>query len=135
MHRGPPGTMLDTDPSRQSELGYESVQTFRNTARTLLCIFVTAMLLTSAFVSGCASSNGAANIRAREAELISSEVGRSREGENIYFVTLSYDEVSGVHSTVTTQVDSLTFMRCRRAGRLCVVPESDHAVTIVPCAD
>jgi hypothetical protein len=93
------------------------------------------MLLSSAFISGCASSSGVANTRAREAEVISSEIGRSREGENIYFVTLSYDEVSGVHSTVTTRVDPVTFMRCRRAGRLCVIQEADHAVTVVPCDD
>jgi hypothetical protein len=116
-------------------MGDEAFQAMSNTPRTPSCAIATAMLLAGVLVSGCASSRTAARVQAREAEVIASQTGRSIDGASIYFVTLSYDEASGVHSTITKQVDQLTFMRCRLAGRLCVIPWPDRAVTIVRCDD
>jgi len=116
-------------------MGREVIQPVNQTPRTPSGATAATMLLVWAVVSGCASSRTAAQLQAREAEVISSQMGQSMDGESIYFVTLSYDETSGVHSTVTTQVDQLTFVRCRLAGRLCVIPGPDRGVTVVRCDD
>jgi hypothetical protein len=116
-------------------MGHEVIQPVNKTPRTPSGAIATTMLLVWFFVSGCASSNTAARLQAREAEVISSRTGQSDDGANTYFVTLSYDEASGVHSTITTQVDQLTFVRCRLAGRLCVIPGPDKGVTVVRCDD
>src|SRR5262249_28819512 len=114
------------------DMGHEVIQPVNKTPRTPSGAIATTMLLVWVVVSGCASSRTAA-FQAREAEEISSRIGPSMDGERIYFVTLSQDEASGVHSTMTTQVDQLTYMRCRLAGRLCVIPGPDRSVTIVRC--
>jgi hypothetical protein len=116
-------------------MGNEVFQPPSNTPRTPGYAIAAAMLLAWALVSSCASSKTAAYVQTREAEVVGSRTGRSIDGENTYFVTLSYDETSGVHSTVTTQVDQLTYMRCRLAGHLCVIPGPDRSVTIVRCDD
>jgi hypothetical protein len=105
------------------------------TPRTPSGAIATTMLLAWVVVSGCASSGTEPRLQAREAEVISSQIGRSNDGENIYFVTLSYDEASGVHSTITTQVDQLTYVRSRLVGRLCVIPGPDRALAVVRCDD
>jgi len=83
--------------------------------------------------TGCASTAAPPPPGVREAEILSSEIARSRDGESLYLVTVSYDDSEGVHATVTTEVDQLTFVRCRSAGQICVVPRIDHSVTIVRC--